>query len=534
MHCPVCQESCTSRRERNVHLKTCHADISHPFVCHCGQEFASERTLARHSKNHSKNHSEHHSELHKETTDVTLESHLRQHDAGGTVQRWQPPLELEEIEDYLEAKIHERITEVSLRRVADELQHVSYFYDYHKLPAAQWCRDLASYWRRRAGVAEDSTLMVHLFSPYDMLNLRNRIVTQLDQRLTQLLPSIIQHCRYGGPVAKELLQLRCWLDLAWRFTGIALRTQATQYLKLGPPFAPHESCVAFLTIDAVWGTLKRVLYKDKVGQWVRPTEVPLDETLSLLTLFWVLYVRPSTPGDQGWVFPNTQGGMWYTISKDLKDYLESLGVPARELDPSGRFIHASRTICLATYGLQVQFNVEKMRRLAILMRHNWATQEKYYLVWSRIMQSRLGAAEFAGQLKTQVHVATLQTLPYLVQHTLQQALRHCLGETPHHYEVRDQQTQTDWSTPHSPQPPLIDTSNWYHPASTVPWCCGRRKAVFGPVGTQRHRYFGRYYIMCPMCHQTPHEYDYYPPGFVPPHTLSTKSRTCCKMEEKYK
>ena len=189
----------------------------------------------------------------------------------------------------------------------------------------------------------------------------------------------------------------CWLELSTRFTGIPLRTQASKYLKLRPPDDLYSTYVAELV--CVQGRYYRVLSQDKVGKTashcVQP--IPVGDGLSWYWHFYITYVRSSS--SEHWVFPNEAGGCWYQISKDLKYYLETLlQIPVTQLEPNGRFIHASRSIGLATYGLLTDFDLNKMRNYALLLRHSLDTAQAFYSIWSHWYQTTLALHDVSLRL----------------------------------------------------------------------------------------------------------------------------------------
>jgi hypothetical protein len=254
----------------------------------------------------------------------------------------------------------------------------------------------------------DSQSSVLLLQPHLMILLKNRIVTALrtQQRLywNPLIHSFLVERPEGTarhtaevlwkPYRKAFM---CWLELSTRFTGIPLRTQASKYLKIRPPDDLYSLYVAELV--CVQGRYYRVLSQDKVGKTashcVQP--IPVGDDLSWYWHFYLTYVRPHS--SEHWVFPNEAGGCWYQISKDLKYYLEELlQIPVTQLEPNGRFIHASRSIGLATYGLLTDFDLNKMRNYALLLRHSLDTAQAFYSIWSHWYQTTLALKDVSLRL----------------------------------------------------------------------------------------------------------------------------------------
>jgi hypothetical protein len=126
----------------------------------------------------------------------------------------------------------------------------------------------------------------------------------------------------------------------------------------------------------------------------RPIRCPLPGFITPYLLFYIKYCRP-TEKENSLVFLNATGSAWKQASRDIKMYMQDvLDIQVNALDPSGRFVHGSRSIMLANYALRVRFDPLKLQQFATLMRHSFATMNSYYLLWTDWATARLAMSDF--------------------------------------------------------------------------------------------------------------------------------------------
>ena len=92
---------------------------------------------------------------------------------------------------------------------------------------------------------------------------------------------------------------------------------------------------------------------------------------------------------------NPTGSAWKQASRDIKNYLQdTLDIQADALDPSGRFVHGSRSIMLANYALRINFDPLRLQQFATLMRHSLGTMNAFYLLWTDWTTAKIAMADF--------------------------------------------------------------------------------------------------------------------------------------------
>ncbi len=257
----------------------------------------------------------------------------------------------------------------------------------------------SKYFTKATKITQGS-LGVQIMDPYQMVELRYRILMALQQQQEKVInPFIIQYLQERSPkmplIEFGARHLRCWIDLIIRFINVPMRIQATKEMHLGYPFRKTDASehhVARLLYEN--GIFTRLFMFDKVGKTGahRPIRCPLPEVISPYLLFYIKYCRT---GDSSFVFVNPTGSTWKQASRDIKHYLESvLDIQADLLDPSGRFIHGSRSIMLANYALRVKFDPLRLQQFATLMRHSFGTMNAYYLLWTDWATAKIAMNDF--------------------------------------------------------------------------------------------------------------------------------------------
>jgi len=229
--------------------------------------------------------------------------------------------------------------------------------------------------------------MLAICDPYALVKTGNDVVNLLRKaQRDELDPFISSHLRTLSKTESQLLtfgceQLRCWLDLAMRFTNIACRIQCT--IRLEMPTSTSQEYVSKLVQHGTCYT--RVLNKDKVGKHYEATQIPLDSTISTYLSFYLAFCRADASSHL--VFQTKRGSPWQRASRDVKKYLKDRGFLPEKVEPNGRFVHGSRHISLATFSVGVGFDVQRIRDYTVLMRHSLDTAEKIYCPWLKVSQA---------------------------------------------------------------------------------------------------------------------------------------------------
>lgn len=356
---------------------------------------------------------------------------------------------------------------------------------------------------------------IAMLDPYQLAKLRDHIVAGLQKQQRDVLDPFIERV-YRAPenVSSEelvtfgLVHLRCWLDLAMRFATVPLRMQCTIHLL--EPTADHTDFVAKLSYRQ--GKYVRIIYHDKTGDSHAPAEVPIGREISAYLTFYRHHCRPLPLAPH--TFQTKSGSVWKRASADVKEYTRlHLHIEPERIEPTGRFVHGSRHIGLATYALAVNFDSERLRELAHLMRHSVAVSEKYYSVWLDRNRNERASTSFARimGLDQQDEETDGKTTPYrpltlrppstIVRQQMVEVLARELAEYQHlppeqTFELRDASTQT------GPDPVPPQTKHHWTDSCTLPKCttCTEAFVVLGPLGQSRHSHYGQYFAQCMRCH----------------------------------
>ena len=354
-------------------------------------------------------------------------------------------------------------------------------------------------------------LVLACLDPSAMVALRNGVMNVLHQKQYDVIDPFIAHViQYGGTLEERVkfgLMFRCWLDLCMRFSNIPCRIQATKNLML--PSNNVQNPVAKL----VKGThgFSRVIAFDKVGSTHQPISLPLGSTLSAYLRFYIEYCRE---GDSDYVFVTKRGKYWNLASRDIKAYLEDIGFPVSKIDPTGRFVHASRNISIAAFAYQCGFDVVKTRGFALLCRHSSAIAEKYYSIYEGVARANLAVDHFRSVMGITDFPATAQAIrPPLVQLSPPPAILRAWAvrpdaAEPFHYAVRSIGTQTeggerggDVASPGGTTDPL----KIIELGSMLPLCTTHEQSYVMGGPSQNKKYpnrLGRYYAFCKQCRPT--------------------------------
>ena len=255
------------------------------------------------------------------------------------------------------------------------------------------------------------------------------------------------------------------------------------------------------------------------------------------------------------VFQSPTGKQWHRPSFDLKQYLETqLNIPVSNIDPSGRFIHASRNIMIALYAIVIHFDEHKMRGFAKLLRHSSAVSEKYYSIWihTHLAQEAIDNFSTAMQLDftsqtrapTQYIPCTICGPPAILQSYFLASFNGAIINT-FMYTTRSIATQTgeDVETSYSENvtPHVTTCDKIAETGSSIPNCpsCSSILQLNGPYGSRKHaKYFGRYFLACETCDKDQHgrfkckQCIWYTLGYQPTgSSVSNKPRNLSEIEE---
>lgn len=383
--------------------------------------------------------------------------------------------------------------------------HAMYLYSSGRTDGAvlEFLQDTIQSLQAHAHKSTSDQHCIAMLDPYQMSALRDRIMVGLQRQQTEVLhPFMARACQNHGAERDQCiafgLQLRCWLDLALRFAAVPLRMQCTIHLL--EPSAPQDHFVSKLAYRHE--SYVRIVYRDKSAHAHAPAEVPMGRTISAYLTFYRRYCRAAPQAAH--TFQTKHGHVWKRASHDVKEYTRTaLGIDPDEIEPSGRFVHGSRHMGLATYALAVNFDSERLRELAHLMRHSVAVSEKYYSVWTDRKRNERASAHFAATMGIEASEAPAVYKPLVLRTpppTILQPMLQALWQEMHPhlnpqstFGMRDASTQTgDVAAP---------MASWVTDSCTLPQCstCRTTFVVLGPLGQRRHPKFGHYFAQCLQC-----------------------------------
>lgn len=403
-----------------------------------------------------------------------------------------------------------------------------------------WLQDTVESGQANATKSTVDTTCIALLDPYQLAVIHDYVVDALrKQQHNRIYPFMSKFFKYPQAIPKvELIQfgleLRCWLDLAMRFAGVPMRIQCTVSMVEPNVNATQYVCKLTQRDHEYW----RIVYQDKSGGSHQPIEIALGPTISQILAFYRINCRADN--NAIWTFQTRTGSQWVRASADIKQYMvEHLAIDPDKIESNGRFVHGSRHIGLATFALSVDFDTEALRNLALLMRHNTVTAEKYYSIWQTRVRNQRAMQQFTqciingenSEEKTPTHPVpryqplTVLPLPtYLtdcIHLTMKMGMSQLLS-CPVTYFTRDMGTQTgDCMGETDIQ--LVSVQELTS-STSLPICtqCRQTCVVFGPLGLSRHRMYGRYYAQCRACHgsrptpQKTHQTYWYALGCKPP------------------
>ena len=405
---------------------------------------------------------------------------------------------------------------VQPKTVANSITHLTWYARWKcainetSADVLEWLVDKAADAHRMAAVATTTQTCLAILDPAAMVEVRNAVVRALRAQQTAVLdPFITAHLNESAtPTAAELIHfglgLRCWIDLGMRFLGVPGRIQLTQGAVIATSRLADYTC-KFVRRGARWTQLVNA---DKVQNYQAPLAIPLHPTLSAYVHYYLTRVRAAyPPSADDYVFLTEQGRRWRRASRDIKKYLQTtLGIDPARIDPTGRFVHGSRHIGLACYAVAVDFDPEKLRNFALLMRHSLSTALKSYNVWDAWWRANRAYASFAssvlGEAQPPLEPRVASVEPFEQLAPLPAALgrfaaldgHSVLADGPLMRSVGTQVCAEDIATP-ADRPPAD------RPPATPPCAgCAGPLDVLGPYGKRRQAArFGCYFMQCPKC-----------------------------------
>lgn len=376
----------------------------------------------------------------------------------------------------------------------------------------------------KRGIARCNDGILAISDPLPKASLAEQLAGLLRRYQTDVLdPFLRAHYATGHSPADRIAfgkaHLRQWLALALRVWNVPCRVQLDIHLD-APSLHDTDEYVARLQPTSA-GTYLRVVNRDKVAGFQQAVAIPVDAVLSLYLFYYLRHCRAQPEARH--VFQTKRGAPWTRASRDLKAWLEAQGVPCAQLCPNHRFVHHLRHVGLAVFALRHDFDEQKIREYATLMRHSLDTIEKYYCSFLKYQVARRAIRSLervAGRPLplSDADSAASAALSYLdprpgaldppdaVAAPLRAEFRATFrnqfaasGEFPvPYYRTRDAATQT-YAAGAEEEADVVATSS-----ATSGTCvrCGAEFTVFGPWAQKTSEHYGKFYAACATC--TPH------------------------------
>ena len=242
--------------------------------------------------------------------------------------------------------------------------------------------------QRVAGKSVNDGYVLSILDPVGLDTAGRRVVNALNVYKAQADAFILSHLHQPVKASQLIqfgLQLRCFLDLAIRFTNVPMRVQCTKCLH-----APHSANDQFVSKLVRHGhSYYRVIHLDKTTASHVPVKIPVGTNINAYLWFYLQYCRKCPSSD--FVFQSEKGRVWHTVSRDLKQFCSDIGLS--DLARDRRFIHRSRNIGIAMYALACGMDYEKIRRFVVLLRTGMDTVDKFYAPWLKMHASQRASEE---------------------------------------------------------------------------------------------------------------------------------------------
>jgi len=529
MKCLLCEEQLKNKTALRNHLQEKHKG-SKPYTCpHCSSAFTTESACVRHRSNCSppiqvdaptvayfkdfhhlqelpiEDFSAWYAEYAKlcNRYDFTLASSTLQETTSFVQQHdipWSDPIATEEyIEDMITQSQCLPATLVQrLRHLLWKAKHM-YSLQIAPLSTLHWLQDLISSHQRVVTIASTKMGILAMLDPYQLLDIRNRVVQLLRDAQSQIDRMILTPCPDMITWGSKLLLP--WLELALRFTNIPMRVQCSIHL-----MKPEVTGVDYVAKLVLHGNeYHRVIASDKTQ--AQPLSLPMGVVLSTYMHFYIHHCQADSSSQ--FVFQTRTGRQWCKASRDVKQYLMDQGMDVTQIEHSGRFVHGSRHIALATHAIQTGFDERKMESFSALLRTSLETVKKFYSPWWKLHHQKQALSDFfslhglsRGTVTSPPVVLSLKPMSPGVSVAVWGDMAD-VGL----YNTCHASTQTDLSVLRSER---LDHS-----------CvkCGQAVHWFGPIGLSRSPHFGQFWHS--HCDMPP---TFLPLGEIPNESQSTKPR----------
>ena len=233
--------------------------------------------------------------------------------------------------------------------------------------------------------------------PLELFRLRNLIAERLcrmqKEEIDPFLAVFFSGLNGGGAAAVQSFcfhKLQPFIEMGMRIWGVPTRIQVTQNLLLPSAHSKNRAFVSKLVATA--SGFRVVIWNDKIATGKEHTSLVVPSTLSQYLLFLIQHGRanPESP----YVFQSKKGGFWKHASRDVRQFVHSLGVDTDNVFRHSMFVHGTRNMGIATFAVMCKFDLHKLNNLAHLMRHQMATLQHVYSPWLSMRIGESANSEF--------------------------------------------------------------------------------------------------------------------------------------------
>jgi hypothetical protein len=221
-----------------------------------------------------------------------------------------------------------------------------------------------------------------------LLSIRNHIVQFLStskKKWDTLIELAVNDNRFD--ILESLCQREeycLWLAIAMKLTNVANRIQGT--VKLEIPDLNKTASFQDRTVSKLIyvgnGQFERLFVADKRGKQMKPTVIPMGQTLSFYMGIWLLSTKTSHCVRK-YVFDTGDGKEWTSASSDIRTALTEI-IPEWLIPKQSEL----RILGEATMAVLFQFDRRSMNLMGLLSRHSVEVIEADYVKWSRLGRVR--------------------------------------------------------------------------------------------------------------------------------------------------
>ena len=363
-----------------------------------------------------------------------------------------------------------------------------------------------------------STYLLNFMTPSNLIDIRQKIIERLRKiQINTIDITIKKFLLFDTSVdnMKEFsIRLRNWLEWCLRIIDIPMRIQCSTYLLM-----PDNNTPDFVSkLEKCFDGYYRIINRDKVHKSHNPIRIRIPSCLQPYLHFFIRYCRSHLTDNLDYVFPSNTGILWKSASKDIKTFMnEEMSLDPYEIESSGRLVHCTRKIALASFAVKVGYDIDKIRSFCKLIRHSLSTSEQYYSHWMDTKLSQNASDEWKLQMLNEPDEPDTYDvyIPKTIRYPCDNIIKWFFKDykTPNNEYMKftkvDASTQTcgneyvlNISTETETETETETKTKITNISSSLSICthCNTRYSVFGPYGLKKNKeMFGKYFTQCIQC-----------------------------------